>query len=234
MARPVAVHLATEPLALESLGGGFGRRDRFRREQGVLQRGQLLQLALVVEHEVEHLRAEALALARVFRPRHHREVRVRPRHRLLQRAVGAQPQVEAAAGEMARAVPGRGRGHAGDLGGPARPQVHVVQGLGAMDDPILFREVHDQAIGLQPVAALGHLDPAQELQQPFLLGRLRARGLDQGGRVVFVLDLQVDVLQQLEVAGLAVVGESASRCRRSFRLNSTWVSLLTALWSPDR
>ena len=103
------------------------------------------------------------------------------------------------------------RGHARHLRGAARPEVHVVQGLGAMDDPVLVREVHDQAIRLQPVAALGDLDPAQELQQPFLPVRLRARGLDQGGRVVFVLDLQVDLRQQLEAARLPVVGEPAGR-----------------------
>ena len=109
---------------------------------------------------------------------------------------------------MAGAAPGRGAGHARHLRGPARPQIHVVQGLRPMDDPVLVREVHDQAVRLQPVVALSDLDATQELQQPLFLGRLRPRGLDQGRRIVLVLDLELDVLEQLEAARLPVVGET--------------------------
>ena len=77
-----------------------------------------------------------------------------------------------------------------------------------MDDPVLLREVHDQAVRLEPVVALSDLDPTQELQQSLFLGRLRSRGPDQGRRIVLVLDLELDVLEQLQAARPPVVGES--------------------------
>ena len=201
------IDLGDEPLALQRARHGLGRRDRFRGEDGVLQGRELLEAALVVEDEVQHVRHEALALGRVLGPGQHGQVRVGAGHRLLQRAIGPEPEVEPAALEMARPAARGGLGHAGHLGGPARPELHVVDGLRAVDDAVLGREVHDQAIGLEAVVALRHLHPAQELQQAVFLGRFRPRGLDQRGRIVLVLDLEVHVLEQLEPARLRLVGE---------------------------
>src|SRR5438132_1680321 len=78
-------------------------------------------------------------------------------HRLLQGAVGAQPQVQLAAREVAGARPARHRSGAGQA--PARGvEDDVLDGAGPVDR-LVAAEVRLEAVGGEDVAGLGDLDP---------------------------------------------------------------------------